>query len=272
MKTAIVISTPGAKFEAVAIKGAISDGMKKMAELGYDGVELAVRDPVMVNPEEIMKLAAELGLGIPALGTGQAYGEEGLSFTNPDENIRRRATERIMAQIELAKKLGAMILIGLIRGTVVEGVSKEQAMAWLEEALSECARFGVEKNVSLLLEPLNRYETNLLNTISEAVAVLEKIGATSLGLLIDTFHMNIEEASMEGGIREASDFVRHVHVADSNRWAPGAGHIDFHSIVKTLGEIGYEGYISVEAMPKPSAEELAVASLKHLRKVLAEVG
>jgi len=272
MKTAIVVSTPGAKFEAVAIKGAISDGMAKMAKLGYDGVELAVRDPVMVDPKEITSLANRLNLGIPALGTGQAYGEEGLSFTDPDESLRRRAVERILAQTELAEKLNAMVIIGLIRGTIAEGVSKDQAMAWLDEALTECARAAADRGVALVLEPLNRYETVLLNTISESAELIERIGQDNVGLLIDTFHMNIEEPSMEGSIRAAARMIMHVHVADSNRWAPGAGHIDFRSIVKTLKDVGYDGYISVEAMPKPSADELAVASLKHLKGILAEVG
>ena len=272
MKTAIVVSTPGAKFEAVAIKGAISDGMRKMAELGYDGVELAVRDPAMVDPKEMLSLAGELDLGIPALGTGQAYGEEGLSFTNPDRDVRRRAVERILAQTELAEKLNAMVIIGLIRGTIAEGVSKDQAVTWLDEALTECARYAADRGVSLLLEPLNRYETSLLNTISESAELIERIAQGNVGLLVDTFHMNIEKPSMEGSIRAAAEKIAHVHVADSNRWAPGAGHIDFKSIVSTLKDVGYDGYVSVEAMPKPSADELAVASLKHLREVLAEVG
>ncbi len=271
MKTAIVVTTAGVKFKAVAIKGALADGMRKMAELGYDGVELAVRDPAMVDAEEAKTLAAEFGVEIPALGTGQAYGEEGLSFTSPDADIRSRAAKRIRAHVELAEKLGAMVIIGLIRGTLVEGVERKQAVTWMKEALAECARFAEPKGVRLVVEPLNRYETSLLNTAGEAVALAEEIGAPNVGLLVDTFHMNIEEPSIEESIREAAGRIWHVHVADSNRWAPGAGHIDFRSIVKTLREIGYEGYLSVEAMAVPSPEELAVSSLGYLRKMLSEL-
>ena len=98
MKLSIVVSTQPASFSAVAFKGQLAENIAKVHKLGYDGVELAVRDPKILDRIALKSLLSQYDLPVPAIGTGQAYGEEGLSFTNPDESIRRRAIERIKSQ------------------------------------------------------------------------------------------------------------------------------------------------------------------------------
>ena len=102
-----------------------------------------------------------MDLAVPAIGTGQAWGEEGLSFTDPDEAIRRQAIERIKSHLPLAARFGAVVIIGLIRGIVKPGVEPDQAMDWLVEALRECCAAAEPLGVRLALEPINRYETTL---------------------------------------------------------------------------------------------------------------
>nr|MBC7243876.1 sugar phosphate isomerase/epimerase [Chloroflexota bacterium] len=267
MKCSIVLSTQRTAFEGVAYKGEWEQNAAKMAHLGYDGVELAVRDPSLLDVTHVQQVLCRLHLEVPAIGTGQAYGEEGLSFTDPQEKVRRRAVERVKKHIDFARTLQAMVIIGLIRGQVQKGISREQAMEWLITALAECAQYAMP-NVHLVLEPLNRYETNLINTVAEGLECIQTIGAGNIGLLFDTFHANIEEVSLEEAMRLAGGRLLHVHVADSNRWYPGAGHIDFAKVIAVLREIGYNGgYLSVEAMPKPDADTCAQRALATLRSL-----
>ena len=271
MKLAIVLSTQPAKFNAVAFKGDLEANVAKIAQWGYDGVELAIRDPKIVDADAIASIMERYHLAIPAIGTGQAWGEEGLSFPDPDPTIRRAAIERVKSHIPLAARFNAVIIIGLLRGIVKPGVSQEQAMAWVVEALKECSAAAAPYGVRLALEPINRYETTLINTVREGLSLIEQVGADNFGLLLDTFHMNIEEPNMEESIRLAGDRIFHFHVADSNRWYPGAGHIDFRSILHTLFETGYQGFVSGEFMPEPDADVAAQRAISYLRKLQTDL-
>jgi sugar phosphate isomerase/epimerase len=265
MNLSIVLSTHAARFEAVTFKGELEANLARIAAWGYDGVELAVRDPRLVNVDELEETLARHGLKVPAIGTGQAWGEEGLSFTDPAPEVRAAAIERIKSHAPFAARFGAVIIIGLVRGIVKPGVDPAQAMDWLAAALGECSAAGRLLGVRLALEPINRYETTLINNVAEGSKLIERVGAENLGLLLDTFHMNIEEANIEESIRDCGGHVFHVHVADSNRWFPGAGHLDFRSILNALSTAGYEGWVSGEFLPRPEAGTAAQKCIAHLR-------
>ncbi len=265
MKISIVVSTQPASFSALAYKGELENNVRKIAGLGYDGVELAVRDPELLDMQLLQDLLKQTGLEVPAIGTGQAYGEDGLSFTSPREDIRQQAILRIKKQIELAAQLRAEVIIGLIRGKVEDGVPYEQAYDWLVAALSECTSHAERYKVALALEPINRYETNLITTVEEGLDLIEKVGSTRLGLLLDSFHMNIEEPLIERSVQLAGNRIFHFHVADSNRWYPGAGHLDFQQILTTLRNTGYAGYLSAEILPLPDADTCAKFTIANLR-------
>ncbi len=268
MKKSIVVSTPEAKFSALAFKEDFARSIKKVAELGYQGVELAVRDPDKVDDKKIGKLVKSYHLEVPAIGTGQAYGEEGLSFSHPLTEIRKKAVQRIRNHVNFAAKFSAQVIIGLIRGKVEESVRREDAEQWTLDCIRECARKAQELGVSLTIEPLNRYETNFLNTITETISFIKKVNLSNIGILIDTFHMNIEEASIYESIKKSKSYLSHVHVADSNRRSPGSGHLDFTRVIKTLEEIDYKGYISAEILPLPNPDSAASLAIEHLRKIV----
>jgi sugar phosphate isomerase/epimerase len=267
MKLSIVLSTHSAKFQAVAFKGDLKSSIAKIAGWGYDGVELAIRDPRLVDGDELERVVSAHGLTIPAIGTGQAWGEEGLSYTDPDPAVRAAAIERTQSHVPFAARTGAIIIIGLLRGTVRPGVTHAQAMAWLVDALQQCCAAARPHGVRLALEPLNRYETGLIHTVTDGLDLLDQVGAENMGLLLDTFHMNIEERDPAGAIRAAGEHTFHFHVADSNRWYPGDGHIDFGHLLAVLDETGYTGYVSGEFMPLPDADTAAERAIAHLRSV-----
>jgi 5-keto-L-gluconate epimerase len=265
MKFSIVLSTQPARFAAVAFKGNLETHLAQISALGYDGVELAIRDPCLINREELTDLLGRHHLDVPAIGTGQAWGEEGLSFTDPDQGVRAAAIERILSHFPLAGQLGAVVIIGLIRGIVKPGVEPDQAMRWLIEALQTCCKSAKSHGVKLALEPINRYETTLIISTAQGMELVQKVGADNFGLLLDTFHMNIEEPSIEASIQACGPRIYHFHVADSNRWYPGAGHLDFKTILSTLAETGYRGYVSGEFMPLPDADTATRQGIASLR-------
>jgi sugar phosphate isomerase/epimerase len=265
MKLSLVVSTHAAKFQAVAYKGDFEQNVAKIASYGFDGVEPAVRDPSLVDHDRLISAASSLGLAIPAIGTGQAWGEEHLSFTDPDPNVRQQAVDRIAAHVPLAKTAGALIIIGLVRGVIQEGVSESQAREWMFSGLKRCVDIAGKEGVRIAFEPLNRYETQLLNAAEESLQLIDRVGADNLGLLLDTFHMNIEEPSIEESIKACGDRIFHFHVADSNRWYPGAGHLDFRRILETLFATGYSGFVSGEFMAVPDADAAARMAIRHLR-------
>ncbi len=267
MKFSLVLSTHSARFEAVALKGDFEANVGKIAGWGYEGVELAIRDPGLVDAGEMERIVTACGLKVPAIGTGQAWGEEQLSFTSIDPAVRKAAIVRITQHVPLAARFKAFIIIGLIRGVTPIGQTKEKSLQFLAEALGECAAAAGAQGVRLVIEPLNRYESDLVNTCAEALEVIERVGAENIGLLFDTFHANIEEPVEEDSIRKCAGRIWHFHVADSNRWHPGAGHLDFPSILKALHASGYRGFVSGEFLPKPDADTAAQRSLATLKQI-----
>ncbi len=271
MKLSIVLSTQPAQFEAATFKGNLEINMRSIAALGYDGVELAIRDPKLVNLDNLERLTSTYKLSVPAIGTGQAWGEEGLSFTDPDRAVRLAAIERVKSHITVAARFGAVIIIGLIRGIVKPGADQTQAMEWMVEALHRCCLAAHPHGVRLALEPINRAETTLINTVAQGIELTERVGADNFGLLLDTYHMNLEEMDIEGSIRRCESRIFHFHVADSNRWYPGAGNLNFQSILTALIASGYSGWVSGEFIPKPDSETSAKEAISNLRKIISSI-
>jgi len=264
VKFSIVLSTHQTSFGALAFRGDLSANLSRIASYGYDGVELAVRDASLVNSTEIRKLVSSAGLEVSAVGTGQAWGEDRLSLIDDDWSVRKKAVERLFGHIDLAADLDAVLIIGLVRG-VVRGSPSVAVCELLLDGLRTIAAKAAQSGVKIAIEPINRYETSLINTVSEGLDILGQLGSRNVGLLIDTFHMNIEEPSIEKSIRQCSGRIFHFHVADSNRRYPGAGHLDFPSILRALAETGYDGYISGEFLPFPSPEEAAQRAIESLK-------
>jgi sugar phosphate isomerase/epimerase len=275
MRLSVVLSTHAAQFAAATFKGDFAANVAKIAAMGYDGVELAIRDPRLVDADDLLAVLDANKLVVPAIGTGQAWGEEGLSFTDPDPAVRAAAVARLKSHFPLAARLSVasgepgrtVVVVGLLRGIVKPGVTQAQAMDWLVAALRECCAAAADAGARVVLEPINRYETTLINSIAQGLALIEAVGAANLGLLADTFHMNIEEPSIEGSIRAAGSRIFHFHVADSNRWHPGAGHLDFASILQALLGTGYTGFVCGEFLPLPDAETAARRGIAHLRRL-----
>ncbi len=233
---------------------------------GYRGVEFAIRDPEKVDLSELTPLLERLNLQVSAIGTGQAFVDEGLSLSSPDAEKRRGAIARLESHMKLSKELPGYpyIIVGLIRGRSEGDINK--AMERLKASMLEVLDLAEKYDVNILLEPINRYETDLINTVPEAIRWIRDLGSKRLFLLADTFHMNIEERNIFEALRLAMGhhLLRYVHIADSNRWAPGYGHLDLERIVNGLLKVGYEWWFSGEMLPKPSLEECVYRMVREL--------
>lgn len=255
----------------VVFRGSIREAFSLASCLGYDGLELHIRHPSEFNREEVRKLAQKYALGIPTLGTGIAAFQDTLTFSDPDPGIRHRTVARIREFISLAAYLDSAVTIGSILGRLAGNDPQQRSLrreAALE-CLRECVRAAAEAGVTMLLEPLNRYERDYLNTLEEGVKVIGEIGMPNLKLLADTFHMNIEEADMTASLRRTGSDLGHIHLADTNRMAPGYGHLDVREILQVLREVGYQGYLSFEVLPLPTFRQAAEQGIRTVKEVLA---
>jgi sugar phosphate isomerase/epimerase len=143
--------------------------------------------------------------------------------------------------------------------------SRDEDRSVLLEELHALGEHASKVGAVLLLEPLNRYEDHMVNTLAQAVSIVEEVGLESVRVMADTFHMSIEEADPARSLAEAMPWVRHVQLGDSNRLEPGAGHNDWGALIRTLDRAGYEGWLAMECgLSGPSAEVLpTVSALLH---------
>ena len=268
MKLSYAVSATATRFAALGQTGDLGATFRFLAGLGFDGVEVAVRDPALVSPEAIEGEARGVGVAVPAIGTGQAYLEDGLALTSPDGARRDGAERRLAAQVDLAQRLGALVIVGLIHGPVPAGETRAQASDRLCAGLGRVARAARARGVRLVVEPINRYESNWLTTVDEVMELLERLGEDNVGVLPDTFHMNIEEADPLAALRRAAPRVWHFHAADNTRRAPGWGHLDFRAWAAALSGFGYGGFISAEILQQPTLEDAARQTIATLRPLV----
>jgi len=248
----------------------LESSMRKAATLGFDGVELFTASAGAVAVDTLIRLSKELGLSIAAVGTGAGKVINGLTLTDPDPGIRAKAIAFIQAMISFGATVNAPAIIGSMQGNAANGVDRDQALAWLTDGLNTLGKFAETKGVTLIYEPLNRYETNLINRLEDGASFLHSLTTTNVRLLADLFHMNIEEASLPDSIRQAGKLIGHVHFADSNRGPIGMGHTQMNEVVKALYDIDYKDYISAEAFPWPTPDEAAQQTIQSYRQYFGQ--
>lgn len=245
----------------------LSAGCAKAAALGFDAVEVFPRSAEEFDAKLLKALLATHRLQLAGMGTGAGWLAHKVRLTDPDAALRRRARDFAGGIVDLAGSFGAQTIIGSMQGRWGDGVTREQALGWLAEALEQLGPRAHAQGVPLLFEPLNRFETNLFNRVEETLEFLKTLRTQSVKLLCDLFHMNIEEADIAAALRLAGDKLGHIHFVDSNRHAVGFGHTDMKPIVQALREMGYTGYVSAEVLPLPDSDRAAKQTLDAYRRL-----
>jgi len=269
--TAALAAPPSAPF---LIRGDFAHAFRTASELGCDGVEIMLRRAEDTDPDELKVLMSRYSLGVPTLGTGMAAGMDRLTFTDPDPAVRSAAVDRVCGHVRLAAAIGSAVTIGLVRGKLAARPPEQQRAARSDalHCLAQVCHAAAPLGVEIFLEPLNRYECDYINTLADGIAIAQQIGAPNLRLLADTFHMNMEEAGLESSLASASALLGHVHLADTNRQAPGRGHLDLPSILRTLHSFGYTRWFSLETLPLPDPIRAIQDSLSAIRAASSGLG
>lgn len=271
MKSAITISlVEEARGGPFVFWDGLADGCQRAAELGFDAVEVFPPGADAVDTGELKRLLDQYQLGLAAVGTGAGWVKHRLTLTAESSQERQQAIDFVRTIIDLAGPFGASAIIGSMQGWHGKPLARADALGHLADSLAELGEYASQHGTPLIYEPLNRYETNLCNSMADGVALLAGLGdEPNVVLLADLFHMNIEEYSLVDGIRAGADWIGHVHFVDSNRQPAGRGHIDYGPVVKALSEIGYDGYLSAEALPLPDSQQAAEQTIHSYRELVA---
>ena len=268
IRSAVTISlVPEARGGPFVFWDDLASACQKAAALGFDAVEIFPRSAEEVDAKELRRLLTDHNLKLAAMGSGAGWVTRQLRLTDPDAGVRRGAQDFVSAIIDLAGSFGAPAIVGSMQGRWADSVSRQQACAWLAEALEQLGPRAHARGVALLFEPLNRYETNLFNHVSDTLQFLQSLRTQNVKLLCDLFHMNIEETDMASALRQAGSKLGHVHFVDSNRRAIGFGHIDMKPVAQALSEMGYTGYVSAEVLPLPDPHAAASQTIKSFRSL-----
>lgn len=254
--------------------------------LGFDWIEIPLESIDDMDHRRGGQLIRDLGLGVSACA---AVGPD-RDLIHPDESIRKNGAAYIRQAIVATQALGATHLVGPMYsavGRTWQQTPEERAhdLDLLIKTLRELAAYAGEHGVVLCLEPLNRFETSFINLAEQMIEVVDRVDQPACQIMLDTFHMNIEERSLGAAIRSVGPRLKHVHTCENDRGAPGSGHVPWPEVAQALKDIHYDGPVVIESFtPKvksiaraaavwrafaPSSDALAQDGLQFLKQLFA---
>lgn len=239
-----------------------------LKELGYDTMEIHIRTPALLDGPSVKAHCDAIGIGISSIGTGQAYGMEGLSITSQLGHIRRAAIQRLKDQMDLGKILKCPIIIGSMRGVIGTRTFKE-VNGLMVESMKELADYAEQANTEIVVEAIDRFETDYLLTAQEVLGLIDEVGSDRVLVHLDSYHMNLEERDWRKSILSCRNKLGHVHLADNRRYYPGQGIIDFNPILAYLEEIHYDRSLTLECYPYPDGVTALIRGKQYLDGIMA---
>lgn len=225
----------------------VRNSIERVAKFGYDAIEL-VGEPDSFDPAEVNQLCEDNNIVVSSICS--AYTAE-RDLAHPDAKIRQKAMDYVKKVADFASAVSCpMMIIGptaVCKTTPLAPFEDEHK--WGVEGIIKGGEYAAQRNVNLCIEPWNRYETYWLNRLDQALELCKEVNLPNVGVMGDTFHMCIEEQDLAQAFIDCGKYLTHVHFADSNRAAPGKGHLDFVPLLKALQKIDYKGYIVFEILP-----------------------
>ncbi len=269
IKLSIAIADTHALPSAFVVFRGFDECIPKAAKLGFQGVELALKRRSEIDERRLQQLLDEHGIEVSCISTGQVYADGGLTLTEENTEKREEVIAVLRELIDLAEQFGGLVNIGRVRGQIGER-SVEQVEALFCETVRILCDYASPKQVTLMLEPVNRYECDFINSVEEGVALLKQVDRANFKLMPDVFHMNIEDITIGDELVKYIQHIAYIHLADSNRLAPGQGHTNFKKLFDTLAASRYDGWMSVEILPKPDPDTAARQSIEFLLPLIQE--
>ena len=232
--------------------------LEQIKEIGYDGVEVPIFEHDAAAFQRLGGKLDELGLERTAVtvSTGDA------NPISPDSSVRAEAVTRLKGAVDMCELVGAPMLCGPYHSALGEfsgAMPSEEEWANGKATLREVADYAGEKGVTLVLEYLNRFELYFLNSAADCARFVREVDHPNLRMMYDTFHANIEEKDITEAVKSCIDVCAHVHISENDRSTPGAGGVDWDTSFAALKEVGYEGWMVVEAFGL-SLPDLAAAT------------
>ena len=230
--------------------------IRRLAKYGYESIEIS-GEPEKDDTKEVRQLLDAYGL--------RCWGSvtlmfAGLNFPSADEATRERTLKYVKDCITMVKELEGEVMT-IVPGTVGKvnaDSTPEKEWAWAVDGLKEVYAYGQQAGVRLALEPLNRFETDLINVVEQGLALCEAVGSPHVGLHLDTFHMHLEERDSAAAIRRAGDRLFHFHACENDRGVPGRGQVEWGAVADALFDIEYDGAVVIESFT-PEVKSIARA-------------
>ncbi len=228
------------------LAGDFAASLPAAKRLEYDGVEIVMGDPAQFDAGKFKALLREHGLGISAINSGGIQYVLKSALVAADSKLAELGLEKLKHNIRHCEALGCLQQVGVARGFAVPGRPMRWFKDCLVEVLQEAARYAAERGVEIVFEYTNRFEINTINTGVEAREIVDRVGASNVGILIDTGHSFLEDPDVYQNILDLKDYVRHFHLHDSNGGAAliGGGENNFERIIENCGRIGYRRWFS----------------------------
>lgn len=235
------------------------DLFPKVKTLGFDMVEIAFEDPQAISLREVKQALEANQISVTVCG---AFGPD-RDLAHDDPAVRENAFEYIKALIQAAEYLGSKVVCGPMYSATGKArlVSPEQRAMERERAVQgvrSAADLAAARGVKLALEPLNRFETDMINTVAQGLEFIQQVGRENVGLHLDTFHMHLEEKNSPAAIRQAGERVFHFHACENDRGVPGTGQVNWTGIAQALKDIHYDQAVVIESFT-PEIKEIAGA-------------
>jgi D-psicose/D-tagatose/L-ribulose 3-epimerase len=227
---------------------------------GFDGIEVSILNPAGFPADGIRRELHRFGLECTTVGIVP----RGLSLGSSDPDIRRRASDHLAASIQAARDVGARLFSGPFYTPVghMTGVRRTpDEWKWVVDGWQRLAPVARAAGVDIGIEPLNRFETYFLNTAEDAARLCDEIGDPAVGVLFDTFHANIEEKSVGPALRSVARHLKHLHTCENDRGTPGSGHVAWQEFFAAVGDIGYDGWMTIESFGFALGEMSAAAAI-----------
>lgn len=238
------------------------DQLRHAKALGFDVYEIGVEDPKSFTVEKVKEEADKVGIAVRVCG---AYGMS-RDIGSENEAYRKEGSAYTKTLIDMAAVLGSPYVAGPMyaatgKARLASEEEKRRQRKYVIENMKELCDYAMQKGVKLAMEPLNRFETDFMNTVEQGLELIEEVGAENLGFLLDTFHMNIEEKSMEQAIRCAGKKIFNFHACANDRGTPGEDHFDWDAIGQALKSAGYGGPVVIESFTTDITEIAKAVSL-----------
>ena len=214
-------------------------------ECGYDAVELQITDPAAFDHARVPAVLARHGLPFCAFQTGGSYATRGNCLSTPDAAVRARTRNLLLRFVDLAARTGAVMVMGSLQGRLRDEPDRAAGTARIVEALQEIGDYATRQGATVALEPVNQLEVGFHNTIAEVEALVRRLDLPGFRMMVDSFHMNIEERGFLEPLARCADLLRHVHLVETNRDVLGAGHCPTAAFVAELRRLGYQGLCSL---------------------------